>query len=107
MRCTRAAARHFVKHLRNGNRAIEVLSQAGIHHREIVLVECDPVIREIDQRFAPVVDHVIARASLTTQAPTKYLHQRCRPDFEPHLGKKVTVKAYLSGSTLWSAMIID
>jgi hypothetical protein len=44
---------------------------------------------------------------MATQASTKYLHQRCRPDFEPHLGKKVTVTGYLSGRTLWSAVIID
>jgi hypothetical protein len=43
---------------------------------------------------------------MATQAPTEYLHERSRPDFEPYLGKKVTVKGYLSGSTLWSATII-
>jgi hypothetical protein len=44
---------------------------------------------------------------MATQASTEYLHQRCRSDFEPHLGKKVTVNGYLSGRTLWSATIID
>lgn len=44
---------------------------------------------------------------MATQASTEYLHERSRPDFESYLGKKITVKGYLSGSTLWSAMIID
>jgi hypothetical protein len=55
-----------------------------------------------DRRLLALVTDFMA-----TQASTEYLHQRCRPDFEPHLGKKVTVKAYQSGRTLWSAAIVD
>jgi hypothetical protein len=44
---------------------------------------------------------------MATHASPEHLHQRCRPDFEPYLEKKVTVTGYLNGRTLWSAVIIE
>jgi hypothetical protein len=44
---------------------------------------------------------------MATQASTEYLRERSRPGFEAYLGKKVTVRGYLSGNTLWSATVID
>lgn len=55
-----------------------------------------------DRRLLALVTDFMA-----TQASLEYLHGRSRTAFEPHLGRTVTVSGYLSGSTLWSATIIN
>ena len=55
---------------------------------------------DADQFLALVTDF------MATQASTEFLHERSRSAFESHLGRKVNVRGYLSGRTLWSAMFV-
>lgn len=55
-----------------------------------------------DQQVLALVTDYIA-----TQMPIEQLHRQSRATFEPYIGKKVSVEGYLSGGTLWSAMIVD
>ena len=73
------------------------------------IVEKDPA-QSNDGLYLFTDDHqllALITDFMATQASTEYLHARSRPNFESYLGKEVTVKGYLSGRTLWSAMIID
>jgi len=48
----------------------------------------------------------LVKASMATQMPVDVLHRQSRGIFEPYLGKTIMVQGYLSGSTIYSAMII-
>jgi hypothetical protein len=42
---------------------------------------------------------------MAVQMPMEMVHRRCRREFEPYLGKVVTVSGYRSGGTIWGAMV--
>ena len=48
----------------------------------------------------------LVKASMATQMPVDMLHRQSRGLFEAYLGKTIMVQGYLSGSTIYSAMII-
>jgi hypothetical protein len=59
------------------------------------------LLTENNQLLALITD------SMAAQMPIDLLHTQSRPDFEPYLGKKVTVEGYASGDSLYSARIVD
>ena len=49
----------------------------------------------------------LIRDHMATQMPTDVMHRQSRLNFEPHLGKRVTVQGYRSGDTIYGAFIVD
>ena len=49
----------------------------------------------------------LVTGNMAAQMPLDMLHRTTRSTFEPYIGKSITIKGYLSGSTLYSAIIVN